>query len=412
VTWVIFRAVRAPRFVVALAVAAFAVAVGSRPAAAQSCADLPSPLYVPGTTDVKPFLTRVAPRLATAAGDDQMTIVYQAIGSCTATDYVLGGDEIVGTAVYWTGEVVSGVPVEESCTLAAGTRADLALSDVTVRTCTGADIPAGIGEFPSMVQGFGLVVPQNSSQQAITAAEGYFLFKFGGEAGRQVPPWTDPAFIAIRTPAASTQLLIGLAVGVPGTMWSANLTNIHGGSSGVVSAVAAENATGNADRTLGVLSLQRYDENRDTLKMLAFESYGQSCLGAVYPDSTATALDKRNLRDGHYSIWGYLWAVAAVDGSGDPAGARARRFIEFLGGTEPINGADPIADTALAGAVPACAMEVSRAFDGAPLERHEPPEPCGCYFESVVTGASVCTACSEENPCSSGVCRFGFCEAR
>ena len=373
------------------------------------CSTLPNPVFIPGTTDIKPFLARVAPKLETATGADQMTLVYQALGSCTAADYILAGTDLTGTAVYWTGAYnMDGTPVEATCTVAASTQADLALSDVTVRTCTGADIPAGTGEFSSMVQGFGFVVPPNSSQQAITATEGYFLYKFGGEVDYQVPPWTDPAFVFVRTPAASTQLLTGLAVGVPGNMWSANLTASQSGSTAMIAAVAAENSTGNAEKTIGILSLQRYDGVRDQVRILAFEAFGQECLGGgVYPDSTSTTFDKQNVRDGHYPIWGNLWAITAVGGTGAPSGLAAAQFITFLTGTASINGADPIGDAARVGAVPACAMKVSRAYDGAPLESFAPAEPCGCFFESV-TGTTDCETCS--GTCAAGVCRFGYCE--
>lgn len=370
------------------------------------CDTLPNPVFVPGTTDVKPYLARVAPKLATAA--EPLTLVYVPLGSCTALEYVLDDLPLAGTATWWPG--ADGV--EETCELGADARADMAFSDVTVETCTGAAPPAALGEFPSLVQGFGLVVPPNSSQTAITATEAYFLFKFGGEADRQVPPWTDPRFINIRTPASSTQLLIGLAAGVLGTQWSPNLVTSHGGSSAVVAAVAAENTTGNAEATLGILSLQRYDSARDQLKMLAFEAFGQDCLGAVFPDSTAESLDKRNLRDGHYPIWGYLWSVAPVGADGTPTSAAAARLIDFVGGTEPINGADPVGDAARSGAIPPCAMQVKRAYDGAPLEALEHPAPCGCAFEMLATGASACAACDDATPCAAGTCRFGFCEAR
>lgn len=373
------------------------------------CSTLPNPLYVPGTTDVKPLLSRLAPYLATADGGSQITVVYQGMGSCTAIDAVRNGTALQGTAVYWAGGIDAGVGLESGCTIPTGQLADLALSDVAVTTCTGAAPPATLGEFSSVVQPFGLVVPPNSSQQAITAEEAYVIFKYGAEAGKQVTPWTDPALIAIRTPAASTQLLIGLAAGIPGTMWSAALTNINSGSSAVVTKVAAENTTGNADKTLGILSAQRYDENRDKLKMLAFQSYGQACLGAVYPDSTATALDKRNVRDGHYTIWSYLWAIAPVSGGTVP-NARAKAFIDFLGGSTPINGGDPVVATIKAGAVPTCAMKVKRAFDGADLAPYTPPTPCSCFYEKTATGSTSCATCSAGSPCSSGTCQLGYCE--
>ncbi len=380
-------------------------------AQAPVCRDLPGAVLVPGTTDVKPYLARVAPKLASA--DPPLTVAYLPVGSCTALDYVHQDLELAGTAVYWPGAVDDdGQPVEASCSFAPGDRADLAFSDVTVQTCTGEAPPAGLGEFPSLVQGFGFVVPPSSTQQAITAAEGYHLFGFGGEAGQQVPPWTDPAFVQIRTPASSTQLLIGLAVGVLGTRWSPNLTQAHQGSGALLAATAAENTTGNAEKTIGILSLQRYDGARDQVRMLAFEAFGQDCLGAVYPDSTPQAFDKQNVRDGHYPIWGYLWSIAPIDDAGAPQASGAARLIDFVGGTTPLNGADPVIDAARAGAVPPCAMDVRRAYDGAPLEAFEHPAPCDCAFEAVATGDTACAPCDDQTPCADGVCRFGYCEAR
>jgi hypothetical protein len=394
------------------ALCALAIVGLAREAAAQvDCSTVgPNILYVSGTTDVKPLLSRIAPRLATATGNDQITIVYQGVGSCTAIDAITNSaTTLQGMASYWAGALnPNGTGVESMCMIPSGTKAQLALSDVTINTCTGAAVPSGVGEFSSVVQTFGFVVPPASSQQAITAEEAYLIFKYGGEAGKQAPPWIDPNFIVIRTPAASTQLLIGLASGVKGTMWSPNLTNVNSGSSAVVMKVAAENMTGNADKTLGILSTQRYDENRATLKMLAFQSFKQGCLGAVLPDSTPTSLDKRNVRDGHYGIWGYLWAVAPLT-SGMPTGA-AKRLIDFLAGTTAVNGADPIAEAAKAGAVPACAMKVKRAYDGAPMERNTPAEPCGCAFEKAATGATSCEACPSGTCANGGTCHFGYCE--
>lgn len=391
-----------------LGLGVFAVIVGAPcPARAQeSCAGLPAPLVVPGTTDVKPFLARIAPQLSALSGDEQTTIVYQAIGSCTAIESVLSEGSLQGTAVYWTAG-----GAEESCQLEPETRADLALSDVAVQTCTGSAIPEGFGEFPSMVQTFGFVVPPNSSQEAITAEEAFYILKYGGEEGRQVSPWTNPESIIIRNPASSTQLLIGLEAGVSGTQWSANLTQDAGGSSAVISRVAAEASTGNAERTLGILSTQKYDEVRSEVKMLAFEAYGQQCLGAVYPDSTPSSFDKQNVRDGHYTIWGYLWAVGVLDSSGELLSPAGQRFIDLVSGAEAFGEIDPIMETSLAGGVPDCAMRVRRDYDGAPLQSYQPENPCGCYYESVVSGTTSCEACTGDEDCeSNSACFYGYCE--
>ncbi len=377
-----------------------------------ACDSLPAPVYVPGTSDVKPYLARVAPKLATAAAAEQLTIVYQSMGSCSAIDAVRLDAALTGTALYWTGAThPDGAPVEGTCTIAPGTKASLAFSDVTYRTCTGEAIAAPLRESSSYVQAFGFVVPETSSQRAITATEAYFLFQFGGEAGRTIAPWDDPTLVAIRTPAASTQLLIGLAAGVPGTLWSPRLTNINNGSGDVINYVAAAAATPAAEKTLGILSLQRYDGARDRLNMLAFEAFDQ-CLGAVWPDSTPAAFDKANVRDGHYAIWGYLWSVRRTTGGADAVDPRAQQLLSFVEGSAPINGADPILDAARAGAIPACAMRVRRDFDGAPLQSFSPDAPCGCAYEAAATGATSCATCTADGDCAAGHCRFGHCEER
>jgi hypothetical protein len=53
-------------------------------------------------------------------------------------------------------------------------------------------------------------------------------------------------------------------------------------------------------------------------------------------------------------------------------------------------------------------MHVGRAFDGAPLERFSPTEPCRCFYEFTATGSTGCEPCT--GTCATGVCRFGYCE--
>lgn len=391
----------------------FLVLGGGQAALAQvDCTTLANPIYVPGTTVAKPYFARIAPKLAALTGTDQMTIVYQGKGSCAALTHVTPGAPVTGTAVYWTPSGPDG-GVEQTCNLPldGGVTADMGVGDVSIRTCTGADTPTGIGDFSSFVEPFGFVVPPNSQQTAITATEAYFIFKFGGQAGRQVPPWTDPNLIVIRNTSSSTQLTIGMNIGILGTMWSPALVNQNTGGGIVLTKVAAENSTGNAEKTLGILATDAWDFNRDKVKMLAFEAFNQSCLGAVYPDSTITAFDKLNVRDGHYPIWGNFWAYAAVDGTNQPSRANSKKLIAFFSATAKLGTADPIADVAKTGNVPLCAMNVKRAYDGAPIEPYSPPAPCGCFYESLVA-TTACEACPA-GTCSTGkVCRYGYCEAR
>jgi hypothetical protein len=68
------------------------------------------------------------------------------------------------------------------------------------------------------------------------------------------------------------------------------------------------------------------------LKALAFQATGQS--NGYLPDSTATAFDKRSLRDGHYVPWNqlvYLTKAASVDGGpAQPTNAAAKLVVDIL----------------------------------------------------------------------------------
>lgn len=401
----------------ALSLVRFAVlvvpcAVAGNAAAQVDCGTLTNPVYFPATTDIRPALSLLAPALsATTAGADQMTIVYRSLSSCNATDYLRDGTDLTGSAIYWTLDA-NGDPVENACDVPAGTKPSVAASDITWQTCYGEAAPATIRQWRSYVQTFLFVAPKNSTQNAITAEEAYFVLKFGGEADRQVPPWTNPDFVMIRSPASSTQLVLGLAAGIPGTMWSPHLMNSSSGSGGVVNKVKAENTTGNAEATIGILSTQRFDRERDNIKALAFQSFDQ-CLGGFYPDSTTASFDKANVRDGHYSAWANLQLMAKVDGGGTPTDANAARLIEVLTSARAVPGVNAIEAAIKAGAVPECAMRVQREFDGGPLSSFAPTEPCHCYFDTTVAGGNTsCTPCTDDNICGAGKCRYGYCEDR
>jgi hypothetical protein len=374
---------------------------------AAPCPDFANPVYVPGTSLVKPLFVRVANKLATAA--NPVTILYQSKSTCAAySQLTTGGTKMTGTVTYWdaAGEKTCDLPTE-------GVTPDVAFGDLTWKTCTSAEQPAEISATQTYVQPVGFVVPLSSTQTAITAEECNVLLKFGASAGKQLSPWNDPNFIVVRNPNSSTQWLNGLACGVPGNAFSANLTNTNGVSADVLAKVSAQNSTPNAEKTVGILATDYYDGVRDKVKMLAFQSYKQGCSGAYLPDSSATSFDKKNVRDGHYGTFGYTWAMTPLaTPGGAPRNPNASTLVAFMSGTAKVNDADPIADAAKLGLVPQCAMTVKRSVDGGDLQRFTPAEPCGCYFESVA-GKTTCDACSADTPCKSGkTCRFGYCEAK
>ena len=69
----------------------------TRPAAAADCADLPSPVFVTGSTAAKPILMQLARYLGSLAAP--ITIVYQGQGSCLGVDAVLSATLLQGTVV-------------------------------------------------------------------------------------------------------------------------------------------------------------------------------------------------------------------------------------------------------------------------------------------------------------------------
>jgi len=403
--------------------AAVSVAVGmpmlESTASAQNvdCTTLNNPVYFPATTLLENFLAQVAPILTdeTKVGADVMTIVHFPLSSCIAYDTHKDQVPLTGTATYYTPDGVQHVcdmPIESAI------QSDLAAMDVGGVACLGGQTPPiDLHEHPSHVETLGFVVPNNSSQTAITATEAYYIMKFGGQPGFEVQPWSDPNFVLIRNPGSSTQLTIGANIGISGTMWNGALRP-HQGSGDVRDALIAENTTGNAEKVLGILNSSKWEAAFNDMKVLAFQPFN-GCAGAVFPDSTATSRDKRNVRDGHYPIWTNLRYVSRGDGAdqvhtsnGVEAGFRTKRFIEFMTGAVVLP-ALPVAEAVIkTGNVPACAMHVQREFDGGPISSFEHPNPCDCFFLEQNGVASGCTQCTADAECGGGACRLGYCEPR
>ena len=387
------------------------------PASALDCAQLKNPVYLPATTLLESLLGKVGPKLADerVMGDGAMTIVHFPLSSCLAYETHKDQLPLVGTATYYAPD-----GMQRSCEMAEGSsiKADLSAMDVGGAVCLGGERPpANLTETPSHVETIGFVVPRNSSQTAITATEAYYLMKFGGQPGSEIAPWTNPNFVMIRNPGSSTQLTIGASIGISGTQWNGSLRS-HQGSGNVRDAVIAENTTGNAEKTIGILNSSQWEKASDNMKVLAFQAFN-NCLGAVYPDSTATSRDKRNVRDGHYPIWTNLRYFVYTDATrktttanGAEAAARVERFIRLMTGAEQVTGLEVAKSVIATGDIPACAMHVAREVDGGPIASFAQPVPCDCFFLEQNGVASGCKPCEKNEDCAGGACRFGYCEPR
>jgi hypothetical protein len=256
------------------------------------------------------------------------------------------------------------------------------------------------------------VVPHSASPVAIGSAQAKLVFGTGATAN--VLPWTDENFYFIRPATKGVQVSLGKVIGVPAALW-------HGQQINASNDVATDVATSTSpEKTIGILGSETFDtgSNRANLKALAFQAVGQS--NGYLPDSTATAFDKRSVREGHYVAWAHVFYLtkgsSADGGPSQPVNSNAKLLIDIL--TDAANpgipsGLDPVTLVAQKGLVPLCAMTVTRAADGGDLSPFVPPDPCGCYYESKngVAPAS-CTPCTAPTACASGsTCRHGFCEA-
>jgi ABC-type phosphate transport system substrate-binding protein len=392
------------RALVSLAAGASLAAIAGTAHATPNCSSLPGPVYVTGSSAVQNFLAGIATALAN--NGNTVTIVYSPPGSCQGVDAIFNGTKMMGTATFWdtTGTATT-------CQLdPAGNTVDVGVSDVYFTSCAGynfpATLPAGVGEFfgPNQVMNF--VVPVGSSQTLISAAAAYFVYGFGQNG--MVMPWNNNSFIFQRGAASGTQSMIAAAIQVPPNKWVATTTT--GGSAGMLAAVA--NST-SADATIGILASDVADKNRTTVKALAFQAFDQDC--AWLPDSSSTAFDKKNVRDGHYDIWGPIHFYAKVDGGGNPTNPAAANLIGYFTDKVATPPGVNLLDLEIAGhTVPSCAMKVKRSSEVGPMSPYTPPAPCGCYFDFKATGSTTCASCAQDSDCTSAGathCRHGYCEA-
>jgi hypothetical protein len=373
------------------------------------CDDLPSPLYLQVGDTQEPLIKALGRALRDSTAKP-MTLIYVTSGSCTNIEAIYQGVAITTNPRYVPSKSEDPTwktsDASPSCTIAsAGHSVDVANSALFVSACNPADPPSGVALFRGPNQGYGFIVPEASTQSAITAEEGYFTFGFG-EAG-MVTPWNDEAFMFIRPVTKSTLLTLAAAIHVPGKSWKGMQLDKSGD---VLSMVASSTSP---EKTIGILGVEIYDRNRDMVNMLAYQAFGQR--HAYYPDSTPSAFDKRNVRDGHYLPWSPTVWLAHVDDKGEPIDPLAAYLIALVVGkkAEPAADFEPLELVIGVGLVPDCAMRVTRLQEGGDLSLYDPAEPCGCYYESKVGSPGAdCNACDDSNPCKTGSCRRGFCEAR
>jgi hypothetical protein len=300
-----------------------------------------------------------------------------------------------------------------SCTTPTAIVPNIANSALFNSACTPPPPAPPNGQSVVPVQGptqaYVLAVPTAALPNAITFEEAYFVFGFGIKG--MITPWTDEKQLFIRKVTTSTLLA-----------WANNLSIAPGKFLGVQEAgspdVTAAVQSG-TQASIGILGAEVYDGNRTTLKALAYRAKGQ--YAAYYPDSSFAARDKKNVRDGHYTVWSPTVWMYTTDSTGAPTDPDAKYIVDLITGS-PLDAGMPVPSNfsvisdaiAPVGLVPTCAMQVNRDFEGGELRLFTPPTSCTCTYEkaTIPNKPSACAACDTNTPCATGVCREGLCEAR
>ena len=232
--------------------------------------------------------------------------------------------------------------------------------------------------------------------------------------------------------------MVGTAIGLPPAnyAWSGiknagspnvvtAITNVTKGLLVDGGAPASPLTQQNIDSTIGILASDVADSTRQVLKPLAFQDVGESC--GWFPDSTQTSFDKKNVRDGHYPIWGPSHFLAYVDANGNPVNAKVKALIDALNGenAQVLASLDIVQFYATSHIIPTCAMHVSRASDGQDYSFFAPQTSCSCYYDLAATGEvdpARCISCKTSADCTNapngatscvlafGIPPVGFCE--
>jgi len=364
------------------------------------CTELPNPTIGVGGSASKPLLALVGTALA--GGADPLTLVYQSPGACFGITTYVDDTPITGTASYWDAD-----GNEQMCSLpVVGVTPDFGMLGVQATLCEGVEeIPDGIGEFRGPITSWSLIVAEASSQTSISAAAVYFVYGFGAAAG-MVSPWTVDAELYSRNATSAALIAIALAAGIPPGKFKGTDVMTNGN---MVTSVAESL---DPEAAIGFVSTEVADLNRDIVNTLAFKATDQEC--SYWPDSTATAFDKRNVRDGHYFMWSPYRFYAPVDGSGEIEHEATRQLVGYFTGAEPLPEWLPLLDIVIDnGTIPECAMAVSRDDEMGPLYSVAAEGSCACYYEARATGETSCTTCTEDTECpaEAPVCSYGYCEA-
>ncbi len=393
--------------------------------------NVPNPVMVLGATGF-PMETVAKALGPTGGAPAAATIFYREESSCVGAANALLNNRKLGGAdparnVVVKYDSVSGAGTK--CILSDEHPADINLSALFLESCAGSvdglgdnpSLPADVVDFLGPVNPVMLATPSTSTEKVISAEAAYRVYGFK-ESG--VAPWLDENYIFRRTDTSANQQTVARSLGLP-------IGELRGrdsrGSSNMKVALQSSDAP---DKTIGISASEIVDINRDVLKTLAYQHYNQPV--GFYPDSAPGASDRRNVRDGHYYLWIPLHVLARVS-AGDPVAASGNAILDaitpkvqrdaavkqlvlvMVSRLEPVvKSVNYLAALKQVGNVPQCAMQVTRAKEGAPLQSFAPTTRCGCAFEATFPGTAPpeCQSCTDSSTCPTErpTCSFGYCE--
>jgi hypothetical protein len=370
-------------------------------------------VVVTGSNAIVPVLRYVSAELAGA--QNPVTVLYQAQSSCDGANAIFKDVMVAGEFSYWTRDTNDAL-VEGKCTLPPQL-ADIGTCDVFATTC-GLEDDAKVLDAQGPIQAMIFVAPKTSPERAISAEAARLVYGYEGQYKEELEikfsaePWTNAERILRRNPSSGTQNMIGAFIGVPSAKW----VGVENTSTSVMKSALQMTMPADAAPTIGILDVVNGDPTdvRVFVRVLAFQATDQSC--GFHPDSAEGKLDKRNVRDGHYALWGPIHVF-----SRDGAPTNVGNVVKFLtldlatvGPEADQNISDLIKIVAGGSLVPSCAMQVRRDADGGALLPLVPARSCACFFDQLTTGESSCTPCATNDDCESSSdtpqCNFGFCE--
>jgi len=372
----------------------------------------PKMIWLYGSSDFGPLLRAAQPSLTAAT--TPYRAVFQGATSCQGVTAMFdstkrlmkdpAAENIGGWAFYFD---AAGNQVNcriDPLNMSVGVPVDIGISNLYPQTC-GFTPSSAVTEYTGPVVPFVFAVKAASSEQSISVEAAHLVFGNGGMPPasammKNVAPWTDYTKYFIRNNNAGSTVLTALLIGVDqNKFWGIDRVSTDNLRDGLLASSDAESA-------IGILSIDFYDKNRGNLKALYLKAKNQS--HGYQPDSTPTTIDKANVRDGHYPLWGYVHFVAQLNALGSLSDAANAMVLLFNVPRIEQRLVDEIISASL---TPQCAMKVARNAEiGDFSVRKE--FSCGCYFDFKTKGKSDCKTCMTAEDCTGqSPCNYGFCEA-